>query len=232
MYHSITIGDKNTWDDWHLVPTSRPVVNPPKARTKYIEVPGADGFIDLSDMLTGQVLYDNREGSWEFIVQPGQMLWSKVYSEIMQYIHGNFLKIILEDDPDFYYEGRLFVNQWLSDKNESKITIGYNLAPYKKYSLESRTWIWDTFNFETDIIREYKDMLVDGKLIVNVVGEKMASIPTIISSSDITLIFNGKEYSLKKGMNRNENIVIHDGKNPMTFLGYAKVSIDFIGGIL
>lgn len=232
MYHSITIGDKNTWDDWHLVPTSRPVVNPPKARTKYIEVPGADGFIDLSDMLTGQILYDNREGSWEFIVQPGQMLWSKVYSEIMQYIHGNFLKIILEDDPDFYYEGRLFVNQWLSDKNESKITIGYNLAPYKKYSLESRTWIWDTFNFETDIIREYKDMLVDGKLIVNVVGEKMASIPTIISSSDITLIFNGKEYSLKKGMNRNENIVIHNGKNPMTFLGYAKVSIDFIGGIL
>lgn len=232
MYHSITIGDKNTWDDWRLVPTSRPVVNPPKARTKYIEVPGADGFIDLSDMLTGQILYDNREGSWEFIVQPGQRLWSKMYSGIMQYIHGNFLKIILEDDPDFYYEGRLFVNQWLSDKNESKITIGYNLAPYKKYRLESRTWMWDTFNFETDIIREYKDMVVDGKLIVNVIGEKMASIPTIISSGDITLIFNGKEYSLKKGMNRNENIIINDGENQMTFLGYAKVSIDFIGGTL
>ena len=29
MYHSITIGDKNTWDDWKIIPVSRPVVAPP-----------------------------------------------------------------------------------------------------------------------------------------------------------------------------------------------------------
>lgn len=28
MYHSITIGDKNTWDDWKMIPVSRPVVAP------------------------------------------------------------------------------------------------------------------------------------------------------------------------------------------------------------
>ena len=28
MYHSITIGDKNTWDDWHLIPATRPLFHP------------------------------------------------------------------------------------------------------------------------------------------------------------------------------------------------------------
>ena len=46
MYHSITIGSKNTWDDWYLIPSSRPVVNPPKPKTKYIDIPGADGHLD------------------------------------------------------------------------------------------------------------------------------------------------------------------------------------------
>lgn len=232
MYHSITIGDKNTWDDWHLVPTSRPVVNPPKARTKYIEVPGADGFIDLSDMLTGQILYDNREGSWEFIVQPGQRIWQKVYSGIMQYIHGNFLKIILEDDPDFYYEGRLFVNQWLSDKNESKITIGYNLAPYKKYKLSDRRWIWDTFNFETGLVREYRNVVVNKELTINVIGDRMSCIPTITVSDDMKLIYKIKEYKLSRGVNIIEKIVIKNGENPMKFMGNGVVSIDLLGGIL
>ena len=29
MYHSITIGDKNTWDDWHMIPVTPPVIAPP-----------------------------------------------------------------------------------------------------------------------------------------------------------------------------------------------------------
>lgn len=33
MYHSITIGDKNTWDDWKMIPVSRPVVAPPITAT-------------------------------------------------------------------------------------------------------------------------------------------------------------------------------------------------------
>ena len=48
MYHSVTFGDKNTWDDWRLVPASRPVFNPPAQKVKTLEIPGGDGVIDLS----------------------------------------------------------------------------------------------------------------------------------------------------------------------------------------
>ena len=48
MYHSITFGEKNTWDDWHLIPSSRPVFNPPVFREKFIDIPGVSGLLDLS----------------------------------------------------------------------------------------------------------------------------------------------------------------------------------------
>lgn len=139
MYHSVTFGNKNTWTDWHLVPTSRPVIDPPPVKTRYVEIPGADGVIDLTDSLTGKPAYNNREGSIEFYVLnqydlegPATYNWSDVYSEIMTYLHGKRMTMILEDDPGYYYEGRFSVNSWKTDQTRSTITIDYNVDP-KKY---------------------------------------------------------------------------------------------------
>lgn len=160
MYHSVTFGDKNTWDDWHLVPSSRPVFNPPTLKTKTLEIPGGDGVIDLSEALTGYPVYNNRTGSMEFIVvndfyEPVKthQEWYEVYSNIMDYLHGQQLQAFLEDDKEYYYEGRFTVNNWKSDKNHSIITIDYDVGPYKwliHSSLED--WLWDPFNFETGVI--------------------------------------------------------------------------------
>ena len=37
----------------------------------------------------------------------------------------------LDDDPEFYYEGRFTVNQWQSGASFSTIVIDYNLQPFK-----------------------------------------------------------------------------------------------------
>ena len=152
MYHSITFGDKNTWTDWHLVPSSRPVVNPPKLKSLFVDIPGGDGLEDLTEIVSGCPTYSNREGSWEFLVMNGYQDWDCLYSDIMDYLHGQYMKVILEDDPAFYYEGRLTVNQWKSDKYWSKIVIDYNLKPYKllKYS-SAEEWKWDDIDFEHNI---------------------------------------------------------------------------------
>ena len=67
-YHSVNFGDKNTWDDWKLVPSNRPVIDPPTQKTNYIDIPGADGSLDISTALTGYPVYNDRVGSIEFIV--------------------------------------------------------------------------------------------------------------------------------------------------------------------
>lgn len=154
MYHSITFGDKNTWDDWRLVPASRPVFNPPAQKTKVIDIPGGDGVIDLSQALTGYPIYQNRTGSIEFIVMNDFRAWQVAYSEIMDYLHGQSMRAVLEDDPEYFYEGRFVVNSWKSEKDWSRITIDYDLNPYK-WALQSSTdeWLWDPFNFQNGVIQ-------------------------------------------------------------------------------
>lgn len=174
MYHSITFGDKNTWDDWHLIPSSRPLFNPPTPKTKYQDIPGANGKLDLSEALTGYPVYDNRIGSFEFYVMNGYKEWYDLYSEILGYLHGRSMQAFLEDEPDYYYEGRFAVDAWNSNKDWSMITISYDVDPFKTqkestlendyqsyyfknikvaqygiYLVGEEQWLWDPFNFKT-----------------------------------------------------------------------------------
>lgn len=154
MYHSITFGDKNTWDDWRLVPSSRPLFNPPQQKTKTLEIPGGDGIIDLSQSLTGYPVYKNRTGSFEFYVMNDFKPWHMAYSDIMDYLHGQQLRAVLEDDPEYFYEGRFTVNAWKSEKDWSKIVVDYDVGPYKWSNLSSiDDWLWDPFNFQNGVIR-------------------------------------------------------------------------------
>lgn len=234
MYHSITFGEKNTWEDWHLIPKSRPLVNPPAVKTNVVEIPGGDGALDLSTALAGRPVYKNRTGSWEFYVENGFRDWAELYSEIMGYLHGQKMKAVLEDDPGYYYEGRFSVNAWKSESNWSLITIDYDVSPYKREtdSLDEN-WLWDPFNFETDIIRTYKNLPVDQTLTITILGSTMPSVPTITASSTgMTVTFSERTYYLSKGINVIESIVIANGENVLTFTGSGTVSVEYIGGML
>lgn len=125
----------NTWDNWHLIPTSRPLFAPPEQKEMVVDLPGVDGSIDLSNSISGNPIFNDRSGSFEFMVMTngsyGQ--WYERYSDIMNFIHGRPCKIVLEDDPDWYYEGRIKVSGWTSnsDGSGSTISFDYTVKPYK-----------------------------------------------------------------------------------------------------
>ncbi len=106
QYHSITIGAYNTWQNWRLIPASRPVVNPPEVKTNFVEVPGADGVLDFTEALDEQIHYKNREGSWEFLVCHEQINadtgnkynWAALWHDILNAIHGKRVQVILMDE--------------------------------------------------------------------------------------------------------------------------------------
>lgn len=242
LYHSITIGKMNTWDDWHLVPTSRPLVVPPPVKTHFIEIPGRDGVLELSQAIYGKPLYSNRSGSWEFmILQPWDVQkcfepeeWYERYSTIMNYIHGKELDVILDDEPDFYYTGRLSVESLSSQKDWSTITINYNFEPYKKeIGSSAARWLWDPFNFETDTVMSYKNMKVDGTLTVTYDAVAELSTPVFnCTTANITVEFNEVVYNLKKGTNEVSAIHMGPGENTFIFRGTGKVTLEVIGGMI
>ena len=52
-YHSYT--------DWGLYVTNTDYIKEPKQNTNYVSIPGRDGLLDLSDVITGRPTYSGRE---------------------------------------------------------------------------------------------------------------------------------------------------------------------------
>ena len=158
---ALTFGDieenifvgKNTRDNWHLFPTSRHMFNPPTQKTTYVEIPGVNGALDLSESLTGYPVYNPREGSFEFYVTDDFKPRRTIYNEVLNYLHGKYMKVVSEETPEYYYEGRFQVSELKSEGAWSSFTIIYKVNPYKRAITSSITpWIWDIFNFETGVI--------------------------------------------------------------------------------
>ena len=180
-------GTINTWDDWHLIPTSRPVFNPPSVKEVYIDIPGSNGRLDMTESLAGYPLYDNRTGSFEFIVANGyRPLWIGGYQKFANWLHGRDLRCVLDDDTSYFYEGRFTMKEWKSnnDGTWSNVTIDYNVAPYKRSihtSLDD--WLWDPFNFETDVINKVNNITINRYVNLKVHTD-MPVIPTLYLNSD------------------------------------------------
>lgn len=174
--------DRNTWEDWHLIPTSRPVVVPPPFNKNKISVKGASGDIDLTYSTAPWPTFGIRSGSWEFIVENGFKSWHVLQNEIAAFLHGRDVRVILQDDPTYYYEGLCEISSWNSnnDGTWSTITISYELQPYKKSIYNSiAEWEWNPFSFENGVIRksDFKN------IIPYAVGNKLYKGTTIYSDN-------------------------------------------------
>lgn len=146
----------NTYDDWFLIPTSRPVIQPPKPKQNIVDVPGANGTIDLSRSLTGYPLFSNRQGTNEYMIENDKWpKWLDALTEITNKLDGQYLRMYFEDEePEYYYVGTWSIASWESGEIYSTITIEYDLYPFKMrdFSSGSDDQLWDTFNFNKDYI--------------------------------------------------------------------------------
>ena len=226
MYHSLIISGKNTFDEWGLVPTSRPAVAPPEVKTTCVDLPASHGVLDYTTVLLAEPPYGQRKGSWEFALRPGDR-WASVYSSVLNYLHGVRHTVILEDDPAFRYVGRLTVNSWKSDPGYSLLTIDYDLDPFK-YSVnasDDTDWLWD--ELFVDVIR-YGRFTVSGTKYRNFVNTGLkAAIPTFTCAAPMTVEFDGSTYGLVAGKNYNAGLALRPGDNIMVFTGNGDVTVSY-----
>lgn len=213
---------KDTWTDWRIVPTTRPVVNPPEANIQMDMLPGATEALDTSEAVGNSVTYGLREGSWEFYVV-NKTLWATVYSTIMNFLQGKTMKVQLTDDPGFYYTGRCQVNQWQSDPDASRITIDYTLNPYK-YAIQdtAEAWKWDPFSFIDGVIPTgFQSVdISDTQTSISIPAPIMPVTPTFViatsDDSDVTIVTSGSKwagngtYTVPKGTQTLPDIVMKE----------------------
>lgn len=228
------IGEKHTYRDWNLGWIGV-TIDFPEAKTYLVDLPGGNGSIDLTTTLTGgDVKYKDRNISMEFNLRDEDFIyWADVTTAIADYLHGQRLRIILDIDTTFYYYGRLMLDTEKTDKEESKIVLSGSVDPYK-YELYSslEKWRWDDLSFVNGIIREYKDLKVNGSLEVIIPGRRMPVVPIIECSTAMTVKYNGNTFSLPPGKSRAFDINTHEGNNHLIISGNGNISIDYRGGVL
>ena len=136
--YSITFFDpqtgwyNNTFSDLNMIPVERPIVQMPEKKMKVLEIPGANGVIDLSDLLTGGPLFNNRDGEFSFYILNNGLSFEEKKSKIIRCLHGKKHYMALTSELEFYYFGTFSVSFENDDSiNHAKCTVGYNLNPFK-----------------------------------------------------------------------------------------------------
>lgn len=229
--HTVTFGTKNSYDDFGLILTGKDI-GLPEPKTEEVNLTGADGVIDLTEVLTDDVKYKQRKLQFTFTCIDPINNWATVLSTVSNYIHGKKLRISMNWDKNYYYEGRCEINKFKTNKRTSTITVDAKVDPYKlEINSASSPWIWDTFSFIDGIIY-INSVEVSGSKQVNLINRRKIVSPTFTVTAKMTVTFGGTTYDLPVGTTTVLGIRLTEGDNYVTFKGAGKVTIDYKGGSL
>ena len=204
----------HSYDHFALILTSK-TIGQPIIKTEYVEVLGADGQLDLTEAF-GDIKYNNRKLTFVFSISEFNQDWATAYSRVLNNLHGKKMKIVLDDDSDFYYIGRVTVSDYASSKKIGTITIEVDAEPFK-----------------------YKKILtivtrtVSGTLTVDCYNSRKTVVPKFVTNAQVQITYNGNTYTIAgSGTHIIPNIIFKQGFNTLTFNGSATVAVQYQEGDL
>lgn len=191
MYKGVKFGDIHT-SSYEIV-LSKKSIETPSPKLETVDLPGADGIIDMTEYF-GDVKYNNRKIKFEFSTPLLGRELLELYSSIQNDLHGkHFDSIILDDDADYRYIGRVTAIT-LTESKISRIVIECSCEPYK-VSLKDTVI---TKNIKSlDFPNGYGDCNKDGVIDVN----DAVAVRGLIDGSSIT-----KDQIARADMNLDGNV--------------------------
>lgn len=202
----------HSYSDLNLV-LSKVDIPPATPRTNYVDIPGRDGAVDLTEALGG-VKYKDRKGSITFSVFPTDDFEEKK-RQVSNLLNGKRFKIRLDKDPDYYWLGRCEFNKYASKKNLHQITMNVTVAPYK---------------FKNDLTTV---IIPAGESVVRKLQNGRKSVvPTITTTADAQIIFEGNTYNLGSGIHTILDIELKCGTNQITVTSDSSVKFTYREGDL
>ena len=215
MLNDVIFNDeKSAYDEWNIVLTKTEIPLP-TPKTSTVDIKGADGVLDLSEVLTGDILYNNRTIKLTFEMMDDTDYYNLI-SEISNYLHGQRITFNLSNDEDYYYVGRATINQWECVKRKGTIVISVDAEPYK-YSFTETTMIVNVANQTKTITLQ---------------NSRKRVCPTLNVTGTITLTINGVDYELAEGKQQLVNVILVEGNNTIKISGNGTVVITYRQGAL
>lgn len=131
MERYVLFGDLNTYADCGFILQEK-TINPPEPKTNYVEIDGADGAIDLTEALSGEIRYRNRTATFVFWTDEGSYEDRvNVVRTFRRTVHGKKMHIVEPDDPNTYMIGRVIITEEFHDLAYSTVTIECICDPFR-----------------------------------------------------------------------------------------------------
>ena len=210
----IRFGTKWAHADYGLIvaPYAIPV---PEPQTNFVEIPGRDGALDLSEAF-GTVRYADRIIPLTLYARaPFDTLISAFAADV----HGRRMNVIFDRDPTFYYDARVTLEDVERHAGYCELSLKCRAKPYK---LE---------HFETAIT-----VLPTGSATVTLTNTRMPVVPTIAVSAEMTLVFAiaGVSYSisLAAGSHVMPSLVLMEGDTEVEITGSGSITFTYRKGAL
>lgn len=202
MAKGTDFGGVHSWKNLHLI---QQLVDeqPAEPKLNLIDVPGANGYKDLSEQPAGRISYNAREITWTFALYPEDK-WEEKHREVSCALNGRSCRITLDSDPSHYYMGRLIVSKYKKDKLLRQIIIKAICQPYMLKQQETTVSAALSTSYTT--------------LTLN--NECKPVVPSITVTTETTILWKGNTRVVTTGTYEFLDIELQEGTNSLQ----AKVS--------
>jgi len=214
----ITFGDKHSYEKYGLKLFSS-VTEGPEARKEMLPVPGRHGQMDLSQSLTGDVVYDNRTLTYGFdLYAPTLDDYEARMQEIRNGLDGRMLRVYPDAEPGFHYVGRLAVSsEYDTESMEQEVYVTVDAEP---------------FRYRNAVTVVNAVLTGDGGQDVLCPNLRKWAVPTITTNAETQVAFEGVNYSLAAGVHIVPGIILKDGDNILTCTGTGTIKFEYQEGAL
>ena len=207
MYGAV-FGDRRTKEDYGAV-MNYARITPPAIKENYVDIAGGNSSIDLTEAVGGVVFEDGRI-SFKFTLFSAE---SK--EKLRNDLHGKKMKIVLEREPEFYYEGRVSVTSETQIGRMYEVCIDARVKPYK---MEEQVTVCD------ERVNGTKDIVL--------FNDRMPAMPLIIVKGDVNISYDGISFLLKTGVYEIPEITFRDGINRLKVSGSGNIRLEYRKGRL
>ena len=194
------------------------VEQPAEPKLNLVNIPGADGTKDMSELPGGRLFYKDRKVTWTFALYPGEN-WDAKHRQVSNAINGKRCRITLDTNPGYYYNGRVVVKKYNRDRALRQITVEATCAPYLlKQQPTTRT---------VELTNDYQAITLP--------NEKMPTVPTIEVVDWAEIRWNGVTAQLTAGSYTSLDIELQEGDNVLEVRGTSssgRVTITYQEGSL
>ena len=217
IFTGALIGDEHTLRDWGAVITNSDVIGMPEPNTVLLEVPGRSGRLDLSEVLTGDVTYSNREIKLELAAQMNRDRWTETCFHIFNKFHGRVVHVSFDEDPVHFYVGRCSITSPKRVATAGTMVITIDAEPYRYESEVYEVTLTGAANTLSGTVENLR----------------MPAVPKVTVPGACQLFAGGKVYELAAGEDLNvPGLVFGPYENTVSVTGASSITFRFRRGCL